>query len=237
MNPNLPKQKADLVLVDKYISQYAKNKLKELGINYIETVEIKTIADTTSTHPDMQFLQIGESCAIVESSTFEYYKKLLPDYNIIDSVDIFSPYPYDSVLNVTFLGEFCFLTEFQFNKLKCFLKNKRIIVKQGYTKCNICILNKNAIITSDIGIIKEAEKFGLRAYFLPNDEIILKGYKNGFWGGSTGLIDTNCMFFNGNIKELSCYNDLAEILKKEKIEPVYINEHKLTDVGSILPIL
>jgi dihydroorotate dehydrogenase len=38
-----------------------------------------------------------------------------------------------------------------------------INVKQGYSKCSICIVDQNRIITSDKGIEKAAEKKGYRS--------------------------------------------------------------------------
>ena len=71
---------------------------------------------------------------------------------------------------------------------------------------------------------------------MPDGEIELNGYKNGFWGGATGLLDEKHMFFNGNVELLSCYSALKEILAKEKIEPLYHKHTPLTDNGSILSI-
>lgn len=236
MKLNLPSERVKLVLVDKFISEYAKKTLNSLNIDYIETTSVESIIDCTSTHPDMQFLMFEQRKVLVEKNTYSYYKKLLPDFEIIPIDGIQSPYPKDSALNITILDDKCFLTNYQNNFIGDYISNNKIFIKQGYSKCNICILNESAIITSDKGIIENAINFGVKAYYLPSDDIFLKDYKNGFWGGCTGLIDKNLLFFNGNIEKLSCYSDLKTILTKEKIEPIYYQESFLEDTGSIIPI-
>ena len=184
----------------------------------------------------MQFVLINNSDVLVENTLYDYYKQKLPEHNFIPVFDISSPYPTDCLLNITLLDEICFMTKYQALKIGKYINKSKIFVNQGYTKCNICILNDKAIITSDKGIAESAQKNDIRAYLLPNDEIVLKGYKNGFWGGCSGLIDSDKLFFNGDIKKLSCYKELLTVLKKEKIEPIFFQGQNLEDCGSIIPI-
>ena len=229
MKPNLPSQKVKKVLVDKNICPAARDFFKKVEIDVVETVEIKAIDDCTSTHPDMQFLLTDNCEAIVEKTTLHHYLSILPDFNFITVPDIYAPYPNNSILNVTIINDICLLTSFQNNKLSGLFEYNPIIIKQGYSKCNICVLNSEAIITSDYGIIKKCSNFNLRAYYLPDNEITLNGYKNGFWGGATGLIDKDVLFFCGDIEKLNCYTELKGILSKEKIEPVFLKGESFTD--------
>lgn len=211
--------------------------LSEYGFNVVEALKIPQITDSTSTHPDMQFLYLGSNFALTVDQSYAYYKSAFPELNIKSIGAVHSPYPNDSLLNVTIVGNYCFATEKQWDIINRFTDFSPIIIKQGYSKCNICILNENAIITSDKGIASKSQKHGIKTYFLPSDEIALTGYKNGFWGGCCGLLDNNKLLFNGNITTLSCYNDLIDILKKEKIEPVYHRAGELRDIGSILTVI
>lgn len=220
-------------------SAYADTKeiLNNYGFNVVETLKIPQINDSTATHPDMQFLYFGSNFALTVDQCYDYYKNSFPDLNFKSIGSVYSPYPYDSLLNVTIVGDYCFATKKQWETINRFIDLKPIIIKQGYSKCNICILNNKAIITSDKGIASEAPKNHLKAYFLPSDEIALSGYKNGFWGGCCGLIDNNKLLFNGDITALNCYNDLIDILEKEKIEPIYHRAGELRDIGSILTVI
>ncbi len=234
MTPNLPTKKVSCVLVNKNLNDKSKKIIESLNISIVESIEIPTITDCTRFHPDMQFVLIADKFALVAKTAYDYYKNILTEFKLKSISGITSPYPYDSPLNFTIIGEHCFAANHQKHLID---NNFNIIkVKQGYTKCNICVLNKNSIITSDKSICHNAEKNGFRAYLLPCDEIILDGYKNGFWGGCSGLIDKDKIFFDGNIEELNCYNLLCDILEKEKIEPIYSREVSLTDTGSIIPL-
>ncbi len=234
MNPNIPHCKPKSLLIDKNTPIQSKKMLLEMGYKIIETKHNHRINDSTATHPDMQFVLIDTYKAYVCDNMYEYYKHELPNFELKSVSDIFSPYPNDCKLNFSIIGNYCFAAIHQKSLIP--IKYKIIPVKQGYIKCNISILNENAFITSDKGIINEALKYGFRAYYLPSDEISLKGYKNGFWGGCSGLIGKNIMFFNGNIERLTCYSELINILNKEKIEPIYPSDVSLCDIGSIIPL-
>lgn len=234
MKPNLPDRQVFAVLADKNMPLESKKLLRSLNIKVFDTVEISDITDSTSTHPDMQFVMIAENTALVCSQAYSYYKNLLPGFNILSAPNISSPYPNDCKLNFAVIAKTRFTSKhhisidgFKFNE---------VYTNQGYTKCNICILNEKAILTSDAKIGSIAENNGFRAYIMPSNEIALKGYKNGFWGGTSGLIDKSKLFFNGNIKDLTCYKELMSILDQEKIEPIYSDVIPLTDIGSILPL-
>ena len=222
------------LLVDKNISTYSVQFLKSLGFTLIFTTKLFSIDNSTSTHPDMQFVKIGRKKAIVALQSLDYYKKNLPDYDFLSFDDIKSPYPNDTLLNFVLLNNISICTEYQFDRIDLLKNYKCLYVKQGYTKCNICISNDNAILTSDLGIIKSLKNSGIEAFYLPDSQIKLDGYKNGFWGGATGLIDKNKLFFNGNIENLDCYNQLLSVLEQLKIEPLYHTKTELYDVGSII---
>lgn len=231
MKPNLPDKKVQAVLVDKYIDKSSRCLLESLDIKLFFTKEVSKISDITSTHPDMQFAFVSETEVAVCNELYEYYQSTLPMYNYIPVSGIKSPYPYDCKLNFTIIDNICFKSKYHFE-----VKKNIININQGYSKCNICILNENSFLTSDKGILLKASNYGFNTYYLDDCEISLNGYKNGFWGGCSGLIDRDKLFFNGNIESLSCYKDLLDILAKEKIEPIYSREAPLTDIGSIIPL-
>ncbi len=222
------------LLVDKDISKYTVDFLQSLGYSLIFTVKLQNITNSTSTHPDMQFVKIANKKAIVSLQSLDYYKANLPDFDFFTVDNIKSPYPGDTALNFVFIGDKAICTEFQYKQVKFLHKFDCIFVKQGYTKCSICVLNNNAIITGDRGIVKSLENTTIKAYYLPCEEINLNGYNNGFWGGATGLIDNSKLFFNGNIEKLSCYSEVIDILKQQKIEPIYQKRTDLYDNGSII---
>ncbi len=224
------------VIVDKNISIHSVRVLESLGFEIIQTVDISEIDNCTSTHPDMQFLKISDKKALVAESAYSYYLNVLPDFDIVSLPGITGKYPDDCLLNSVLFKSLFISTSKQFAATSGYIDKTPIIVNQGYTKCSTCVLSESSVITADEGIYKKCADFGLIAYKLPDNEIVLRGYNNGFWGGCTGLLSDNQMFFNGNIELLSCFNELKSILLKEKIEPIYHKHTPLTDNGSIISI-
>ncbi len=236
MKVNLPHTQVKKVLVDCLLAKDAKNILRELSIEIIETIPLRSIKDSTATHPDMQFVIVDKFKALVCAQVADYYSRLLPEFEIVPVYGIFSPYPNDCLLNITVMNKICFLTKFQKNHLPLPEFLKLIEVRQGYTKCNICILNENTIITSDKSIYKAATENSINVYMLADTQIELKGYDHGFWGGTCGLINDKKLFFCGDITRLDCTKQLLEILSREKIEPIFPKNINLCDNGSIIPL-
>ena len=76
--------------------------------------------------------------------------------------NIDSKYPYDVWYNATALKDYVICNKAYTDKTILDSHNKEIInVKQGYSKCNICIVDNNAIITSDNGIAKTVAQKGI----------------------------------------------------------------------------
>lgn len=237
MKPFIPDDCVNVVVVDKNISESSKQIIRSFNIDIIESVENTNIDNSTATHPDMQFCPIDFNKAFVASFAYEYYSVKLPTYELLEIDNITYPYPYDSKINITTLDNSCVCTDYQWNLVGRFLNKRHIRINQGYSKCNICILNSKSVITSDFGIIRSLSASGINAYYLPDDEIGLKGYTHGFWGGCSGLLSSDKLFFNGDISKMDCYDELLSILKKEKIEPIFNKEHALYDCGSIIPVI
>lgn len=223
------------LLIDKHLAENSKKFLLDLGFDLIETCKQPCLEDSTATHPDMQFFLIKNNVAIVSDRVLCHYENVLPDFTLLPFKGICSGYPEDCLLNIAKVGDKHFMTKFQFEKLNCTVDfSFPIFTKQGYSKCSICILNDEAILTGDAGIHRIAVNNGMRSYLLDDSEIMLDGYKKGFWGGCSGLIGNNKLFFNGDIEKNSNYQKLTDILAKEKIEPIYHKEIPLCDNGSII---
>ena len=116
-----------------------------------------------------------------------------------------------------------------------------INVKQGYSKCNICVVSDNAIITEDSGISKECRKYGIDVLLLKTKSIKLNGYDNGFIGGATGVLDyTNSkskkILFAGNVQNHPEYCDINLFCNKYGAELVSMSDEDLYDYGSIIVI-
>jgi hypothetical protein len=75
---------------------------------------------------------------------------------------------------------------------------KLIQVKQGYTKCNLVVVDDNSVITSDRGLAAAMEKHGIEVLLITQGHVGLPGLTCGFLGGASGKADYE-IIFNGNL--------------------------------------
>ena len=90
------------------------------------------------------------------------------------------------------------------------LPNKTIIdVKQGYSKCSVCICKHNTIITDDISIFNNLLQYDdIKSLLVEKGTVKIDKYDYGFIGGCCGLIDKDLLLFNG---DLSMHSDFDKI--------------------------
>lgn len=239
--PNIPKNKVSCVIVDYRINQDSEKTLIDNGIKVIKTAKLNNLYEAVDGHPDMQIHHIGDDLFVCEKTLVDYYKKQLPDANIVSgNSTLKNKYPCDIAYNACRIGDYLFHNlSFTDSKLLEYYKRngvKLINVKQGYAKCSVCILNKNAIITSDIKIAELAQNSGIDAMFFNSNEITLKGLNYGFIGGICGMISKNTLAINGDVKKLTNYQSLLDFCQTYQTNVLRLNDLVPEDIGSILPI-
>lgn len=117
-----------------------------------------------------------------------------------------------------------------------------IDVKQGYSRCNCFAVGKSSLVTSDLGIAKtvrqmtHSHKMSCHILYCPAQEIMLSGFSHGFIGGTTWELEEGRRFFNGDVTRLSIWEALKKILYEAEIEPVYLRDKPLEDVGSAVSL-
>lgn len=227
-----------IAVVDRNIHPKGAKILGDLGLHIIYSVENKKLSGGISTHPDMQLLPLENNTVLVAGQCYDYYLSKLSPFGvkvIKFDCDIFSPYPFDALLNAAPLfNKYLFVSKYSYEKLKGYFGGfTPVFVKQGYTKCSICSVAENALITSDMGIYTAANKLGVDVLYVNPLQIKLSGFSHGLFGGCTGLVDNNTMFINGSLE--GCDKVLG-FLKKYGVRPVYSTEYELCDIGSVIII-
>ncbi len=241
MIPNLPDKKIKNVIVDFRMSKTSKNTLSKLDINIIPTLKLNTLYNAVCAHPDMQIHQLDEKCFVCEPTLYEYYKSKLINASVLKGkTTLTSKYPYDIAYNAVRVGK-CVFHNLKYTDLSIieYYKShgvKLINVKQGYSKCSVCILNEHAIITSDKIIADTAEKNNIDALFYESKEIRLFELSYGFIGGICGKIAPDVLAVNGNIEFLSNSYKVIDFCNKYKIKILNLSNEVPQDIGSIIPV-
>lgn len=237
--PNLPESRVGVVAIS-CDAHDAILELNRLGIKTLKINSDSRLPLPVNSHADLQMLHIGYNRMFVQNEhlcTGESGVKIQME-KIFASPG--NKYPDDVRLNCAIIG----------NKIIC---NKKTIAKeildfaensgltvinvnQGYTKCSVCIVNENAIITDDKSIFTAAGNFFDDAQLISKDSIRLQGYDYGFIGGCCGKIDKNKIAFNGAIESHRDYKLIIDFLSRNNVECIELHNERLTDIGGILPL-
>ncbi len=237
--PNTPNICSNRVLVSKRIGEESLSSLKSIGIEPVFAYNTDNVSTYISHHADITIVHLGKNKFICSPDSYSYYKNVLTGADLIcGSRNLDKTYPNDVFYNITVLKDFIFAhsNQIEIIKMNDPMPQKILNVNQGYTKCNICIVSDNAIITSDKSIYNEALKNGIDVLLIKSGEIELEGYDYGFIGGATGKASRDTLLING---ELITHSDGDNIKAFCKNYGVYLYELKkgnIYDIGSILPI-
>ncbi len=239
-NPNLPLNKVTTVIAD--IDDIAlKNLFEDLFIKIVSVDKNMFLEVPVSKHADILGNYVGKSTFLVDKHQVKL-SRFVEDNNgkliIIDEIK--SPYPNDCLLNFADIGDYIIcnksiLTE----KIANHLPEKAIIdVKQGYSKCSICICKRNTVITDDISIYKAISTCdSIKSLLVEKGNIAIKKYDYGFIGGCCGLIDKDVLLFNGDLSTHTDFDKIKKFLYDNKVNYIDIKGKPLTDIGSIIPIM
>ncbi len=238
INPNLPENPVSLMAVSSEAAETIKA-LSSLNIRVLPVQSDKRLPVNYNAHPDLHYMHYGQSVlySINEPTAGELKGKF--DLHIIKD-KVGNKYPYDVSTNAVRLNNLFICNEKSVSKEileKAYKDNLEIInVKQGYTKCSICIVDENSIITDDESIYKSVQNFINDVLLISKDSIRLKGTNYGFIGGCTGKIDNNTIAFNGRIDSHKDSNLIIDFLDKHNCKFKELLNERLTDIGSMLPL-
>jgi hypothetical protein len=226
------------VICDYRISEFEELKLYELGYKVIKCPKCNTLYDAVCGHPDMLLhLLDGNRIIVHKAMPKEFTDKLKGlKFKILYSTEnIKSEYPQDIILNGLSLKDmFIHNLKYTDKELLNNVSHKNLIdVTQGYTKCSVAVINENSVITSDKIIADELIKRDIDVLLLPPGDIELPNLNYGFIGGTCGLLNENIITFYGNLKFYKYGKEVLNFLKKKGVKPLYLNDGKLIDRGSI----
>lgn len=233
-----------LALVDKRISWHMENELKKRNIEIIKTIGCSDTYESIKYHPDICVCNLGEGNIVVAPNVYDEYKILLERYNFNlikgDSI-VTNKYPMNVQYNIAIVGEYAI---HNFNYTDKYIlqyldrKNfKKINVKQGYSKCSICIVDDRSIITSDEGIYECIKNTEIECLLIEKGHIELFDMDYGFIGGCSGLISKDKLAFYGDISKHPDYNKIKKFVESRNKEIVMLSNEKLLDLGSIVPLM
>ena len=182
-------------------------------------------------------IHIGKNVLAVQSD-------IAVDCEIINNIKLIltapptkSQYPYDAGLNICIVGDKLIYNPKSADKqIISNISGARICCKQGYTKCSVCVVDENSIITADNKIADIASAAGMDVLQVNEKITALDGFEHGFIGGSSFKINRNEMAFTGVINDKAERRRIERFLNERGIYAVYLTDGPLFDIGSAIPI-
>lgn len=243
-NPNLPQKRLVHCLVGKNNTDEIKE-LSELGVKCI-TLNPKLDLDAEiSNHADIYAFNCGDGKILIAT---DFTRKAgenceLPSelfsFSAVSS-NIRSPYPEDVALNAALLQNKLFCnTKYVAPEILSYAKVKAISVihtNQGYSRCSMCIVSENAVITEDCGLAKLLKKYQIDVLTVRQGDVKLSEKHSGFLGGASAKLSKDIIYFGGNLKEHRDYTEIAAFLNKHHVKPVFNTNRTLTDFGGIIQL-
>ena len=234
--PNLPENRISLAAVGNYPAIVAA--LHTLGIRTL-SLENGSLHPEVSRHQDMLLCHTGENRIFLDpaqdKAPFE-----AEGFQVSYSSPLGEKYPADVRLNVAVSRDFficnpalsdpALISELEKSG------KKGIAVKQGYTKCSVCFVTENAIITDDESIHRALQGTDTEALLISKGDIYLSDGHYGFFGGSTGKIDKNTLAVTGSLSTHRDGERIKEFCKKHGVDTLELTQNKIIDIGGILPL-
>ncbi|NLW02425.1 MAG: hypothetical protein GX027_04080 [Clostridiaceae bacterium] len=243
-SPYIPDSTVTAILVSHDIPEGMLSALRELVPVVVTVMDLAGLPAPVRSHPDMQLVIPCEGIIVhspaLNPQTAERLKGL--GYVLVPGEKPpAGNYPGDIPYNVAVVGRHAFLnTRYTDPVVLGWLKKtgKTIShVNQGYAKCSVCILNEDAVITSDAGIYRAARANNIDVLLIPPQKTIsIPGYEYGFIGGSTGLVSGNRLAFCGDMNTLESAGPILSFLQKHGITPVMLGTGPVRDLGSLIPL-
>lgn len=241
--PNIPNSKVKTVVVDYRVDNEILNSLNDMGIEVIKTTECNSLYKAINGHPDILMHHIGGKTIVLAPNIYDNLAQLFIKKGFaVTKGDawLHRNYPNNIAYNVLRIGEYAFHNlKYTDRQIRILYENMNIKlhhVNQGYTKCSAALVNEKAIITSDIKMAKEFEKYNIESLLIKPGEIRLLGLDYGFIGGATGLISDKEIAFTGSLNGLKDYKKILKFLDEKGVAVKILSSKKIIDIGSILPL-
>lgn len=190
-------------------------------------------------HADLCVFYPGGGAVFAAPGVYDLLVNYLTNrgYAVLRSAGQGQRYPRDAGLCVCTTGEYTIYNSKTIDPaLLGQLAGGRIDVPQGYTKCSVCVVASDAIITADDVIASRAASAGMDVLKIAPGYILLDGFDYGFIGGASFKLDADTLAFTGTLDAHPDQAAIAAFLKKHGLRAVYLTDGPLFDIGGAVAL-
>lgn len=219
------------LLCSENIRHEDESSLTEL-FSVIKLRPFRLIGEAVASHADMLLCPIGGRLA-VHGLYYAENKDLFEQAKIktvMANESASEKYPDDILLNGLFLSQNLYGRIDKLSSLLTDFASEKIFVKQGYTRCSVCKINENAIITADKTIADAASSHGVDVLTISPGHVTLDGYDYGFIGGASFTYRDKIFFF-GRIEDHPDYLKMRDFAEKHSAKLISLSDLPLCDIG------
>lgn len=238
--PYLPDGQVHTILAGDGLRDY-EMALKKIGISTIYSEKAKPVAGALASHADLVAFSAGKGRFVLAPEQ-EVLAKKLSKHGIQCTFGnpLMNGYPQEAKYNAVKIGKtlICNPKTVDFS-IFCLAKEEDCAIiscRQGYTKCSVCVVNDNALLTDDPGIANAVHPF-FDVLLVQKGSVRLSGYPYGFIGGCCGLIAPDTLLFVGDYKKLEDAERICSFLRNYGIYAESLSDGPLTDIGSFMPVI
>ncbi len=231
----------NVICLSEHANKILKKNLRSQGYTLIEIKKSEAVYDAISSHGDIYLCKICSELVVAPAQLPMIQEELLRSgikYSMGAS-DLGPSYPMNVSYNAAQVGNYLIhnlnhTDPVILNKAKEF-GLKQILVKQGYTKCNLVVINDHSAITSDPGLAAALNKNNLEILLITQGHVHLTGFPYGFLGGASGRVGDE-VIFNGNLSAHPDCDRIIEFIRQRGLQVTFFKEYPLEDIGSIIQL-
>lgn len=220
------------ILLDSRAPDQARKKLSSVG-NVIDFETRGICYDAISGHPDI-FLFQHPGGYVVAPNMPDRYKEIFVEQSLPfteGSVSVGKSYPQTAHYNALYTSEgILHNNNISAPEVKS-TSSGFIHCQQGYIRCTTIQIG-STFFTSDKGIERTLLAKSLKVFFVDPQNIVLQGFKNGFFGGCCGIWEKN-VYFCGTLKGYHFSKSLLSAIESEGFTIIELYNGPLVDVGGI----
>lgn len=229
----------NVLLGEKYCEQLSPA-IKNLGYNIIPVPDNPDIDPRLSGHADLSLFY--DNCGTIFAAEYLKQSEFLTKikdfrFNIqFIGEKQNKKYPKDAQLNVCQLGDkFIYNPKTASPALVCHLEKQGregIACRQGYSRCSICVVNDNSLITSDSGIAKICREHDIDVLEISPGHIALDGFDYGFIGGTSIKLSDGLIAFTGSLAKHPQNNEIIAFIESKGEKIIFLTDCPAFDIGS-----
>lgn len=235
MKPNLPLKKAELCIVSEKEKDIIRS-LENFGIRCIAMKLTEGFSTSVGSHPDLFFLPVNDKIFLASNADSSVpYKLINSGFELVYVEDITEGYPTETKLNIALVGQYavCCRANVPKTVIEYLVSSGFTVIdqKQGYSRCGICVVDSESIITSDKGIYN-ATKDKINTLLINPGGVLLNGFDYGFIGGASVKLSEKVLGFFGRIEDHADYEYIRDFCSGRGVEVLsLVDDTPLRDIG------